>query len=261
MAQSNMKLVSIVNAWSCCAEFLPVFIENHLKFSDGIIVIWSQKSNHFNKNDAILEYIIKNSVDSRVEFFQLEPVAGLKPLTNETRKRNYGIDIARKKGFTHFIICDLDELYDPVGMNAEKERFNLFNLNGLVHKLRVYIGKPTLYCEDHTLTCGIHRLEKNTYAGNFPEYPFAYDAVGKAHIDPSRRLNYLDGIQESKVYCEHFSYVRKNIDLKINNSTANLKRSRQVIYEELRDAKPGYLSRLYHQPLKETENLFNLPIW
>lgn len=255
----DMRLTSIISAWSDTLCLLPYAIENHLKFCDGVIVVWSVNSNHGQKDTSIFDFIVTHQYQN-VLFYQLEPVPNLKPLTNETRKRNQGIQIAKNEGYTHFILSDADELYDPIGMNEEKERFNLFNLNGLVHKLRVYIGKPTLYCEDHTLVCGIHRLENGTYAGNFPEYPFAYDAVGKAHIDPSRRLNYLDGIQESKVYCEHFSYVRKNIDLKIDNSTANLKRSRQVIYDELRDAKPGYVSKLYHQPLQECENYFDICI-
>jgi hypothetical protein len=58
----------------------------------------------------------------------------------------------------------------------------------------------------------------------------------------------------------HYSYVRKDINLKIENSSANLKRSRHIIYEELVNAKPGYLSKLYHQELKECENYFNIQI-
>lgn len=255
-----MKLVSIVNAWADTIEFMPSFISNHLQFSDAIIIVWSQNSNHWNKNDRILEYILSNNIDSRVFFYQLEPVIKLKPLVNETRKRNYGIDIAKMNGFSHFILCDFDEMYEPELMNNEKKRFDNPNLNGLVHPLKVYIKNPTLWCDDHTLVCGIHKLNKSTYCGNFAEYPFAYDSKGNAHIDPSRRLSYTSGIEMSEVYMHHFSYVRKDINLKINNSSANLKRSKSVILEELRDAKPGYVSRLYHQELKECPNYFNIEI-
>jgi glycosyltransferase involved in cell wall biosynthesis len=250
-----MRLVSIINAWSDTIELLPYCIENHLKFCDGVIVIWSITSNHGEKNAAIFDFIVTHPYQN-VLFYQVEPVHNLKPLTNETRKRNQGIQVAKNEGYTHFILADADEFYEPELMNEEKARFDNPALNGLVHKLKVYIAKPTLWCNDHTLACGIHKLNKDTYAGNFAEYPFAYDSAGRAHIDPSRMLNFLNGIEESKAYMHHMSYVRKNIEMKINNSTANLKRSKAVILEELRDAKPGYVSRLYHQELKECPNYF-----
>ena len=254
-----MKLASIINVWACCIELIPFCIKNHLEFCDGVIVVWSQYSNHGVKNDAVLEYILGNGKDSRVQFMQLEPVSGT-PLMNETRKRNFGIENARLEAYTHFLVSDADEFYIPSEMNTEKERFNNPNLNGLVHRLKVYIKSPTLYTNDHTLICGIHKLSKDTCCGSFKDYPYAYDSEGKAHIDPSRRLSYTSGIEYSEVYMHHYSYVRKNIDLKIDNSSANLRRSRQVIYDELRDAKPGYISKLYHQELKESPNYFDIVI-
>lgn len=252
-----MRLTSIISVWACTVELLPYVIKNHLDFCDNVIVVWSQHSNKWEKNDAVLEYILGNGFDKRVQFVQLEPMRTFNSLTNETRKRNHGIDIAKREGFTHFLISDADEFYLPDEMNEEKKRFDNPALNGLVHALKVFIGKPTLWCEDHTKVPGIHKLQPKTYVGNFREYPFTFDEKG-THIDPSRRPNYLSGIELSEVYMLHYSYVRKDIDLKIDNSTARLERSRQLIYQELRDAKPGYLSKLYHQPLKECSNYFDI---
>jgi hypothetical protein len=256
-----MKLASIINVWADCVELLPFCIKNHLQFCDGVIVIWSLKSNHGADGDDMFEFVWSYKNNDRVSFHQLEPVKGLKPLANETRKRNRGIDIARDSGFTHFMVADADEFYHADKIKVDKEQIELEDLNGLVSPLRVYIGKPTLWCHDHTLVPTIHRLTVKSYVGGFKEYPFAYDKQGNAHIDPSRRHFYTKGIKMGFAYCHHYSYVRKNIDMKIDNSSANLKRSRQVIYDELRDAKPGYLSKLYHQPLRSCENYFNLPIW
>lgn len=255
-----MKLASIISTWADTICLLPYCIANHLKFSDAVIVVWSQMSNHWNKNDAVLEFILKSSYDDRVIFEQLEPARHLQPLANETRKRNQGIDIARRKGFTHFILADADEFYLHDEMNAEKEKFSNPYLNGLVHPLKVYIGKPTYWTNDHTLVAGIHKLDPTLFCGTFPAYPFAFDEFGHAHIDPSRRLPFLKGIEMSTVYMHHYSYVRKNIDLKIGNSSANLKRSRNTIYEEIRNIKPGYISQLYHQPIYESPNYFNIEI-
>jgi hypothetical protein len=240
---------------------LPFCIKNHLQFCDGVIVIWSQHSNHWNKDDSVLEYILANGHDPRVHFEQLEPMRGHAPLFNETRKRNHGIDIARQKGFTHVIVGDADEFWDHEVMERLKIKFeNNPGMNGFVHPLKVFIKEPILYCDDHTLVPGIQKLTQKLYVGNFREYPFAYDEKGNAHIDPSRRPNTLSGIVYSPAPMAHMSYVRKNIDLKIDNSSANLKRSRQVIYDELRDAKPGYISKLYHQELKECPNYFEIAL-
>lgn len=255
-----MKICSIINCWVDTLELLPFCINNHLQFCDGVIVVWSSTSNHGNgDNGRMLEFVSTKKYPSNVLFCQKEPLEG-GLLTDECRKRNYGLDVAKEKGYTHFLISDADEFYEPDKMNYEKKRFNDPSLNGLVHPLFVYIKTPTLYCSDHTLVAGIHKLKSDTQCGAFRHYPFAYDTQGNAHIDPSRRLNYTDGIEMSDWPMHHLSYVRKDINLKIDNSSANLRRSRQNIYDELRDAKPGYLSKLYHQPLQECENYFNIKI-
>lgn len=262
MAECNikMRLVSIINAWIDAIELLPFCLDNHLKFCDHVIVVWSMKSNHGNYDDSFLKFIVDYKNDGRVTFHQLEPAKGLSPLANEARKRNHGIDIAKQSGFTHFLIADQDEFYHPDRMQTDKEQVELEDLNGLVSPLRVYIGKPTLWCHDHTLVPTVQRMTPNIKVGQWANYPFAYDSEGKAYIDPSRRPYYSDGIKMGFSYCHHYSYVRRDINLKINNSSANLKRSKSVILEELRDAKPGYVSRLYHQELKECPNYFNIKI-
>src|SRR5688572_333442 len=161
-----MKLASIINVWACCIELIPFCIKNHLEFCDGVIVVWSQYSNHGVKNDAVLEYILGNGKDSRVQFMQLEPVSGT-PLMNETRKRNFGIENARLEGYTHFMIADTDEFWKTEEMNNEKKRFDNPELNGLTHPLKVYIKSPTLWCLDHTLVPGILKMRKDSYVGNF----------------------------------------------------------------------------------------------
>lgn len=244
-----------------------------MSFCDGVIVIWSSKSNYGNSdNGKMTKFVIDSRFDQRavdcskgehakqLSFNQCEP-EGPTALAKETTKRNHGLTIAKRFDYTHFLIADADEYYLPSEMNAEKKRFDNPNLNGLVHPLKVYIKTPTLWTYDHTLCAGIHKLNHNTQCGNFNNYPFAYDVGGKAHIDPSRRINYTSGVESSQVYMHHASYIRRDINLKIDNSSANLRRSRENIYEDLRNAKPGYISKLYHQPLYESLNYFNLPTW
>lgn len=254
-----MKLTSIITVWADCLCLLPHCLNNHLKFCDEILVIWSQHSRHGERNDSVLEYIAANGHDQRVKYHQLEPMRGFSPLQNETRSRNHGIDLARKSGASHILIADADEFYAPNGMLSCLQSFREDKkLNGFVHRIRVYIKTPTLYTTDHTLVPGIHQLMPNTQCGPFKFYPYAYDQKLVPHIDPSRRFNFFNGIQMSDYYMHHMSYVRSDIDLKIDNSSANLRRSRQTIYNELREAKAGRMSELYHKPLQECENHFNI---
>lgn len=252
-----MRLCSIINVWVDTLGLLPQVIVNHMKFCDGIIVVWSSMSNRgASDNGTMLRFISVSHWSHEILFIQREPDL-ISPLNDECQKRNAGIKAALGHGYTHFILADTDEFYFPDQMNKEKKRFES-GLNGLVHPLKVYVKSPTLWTNDHTLVPGIQRLNQDTTCGAWPHYPYAYDSEGRAHIDPSRRISHTSGVELSEVYMHHYSYVRKNIDLKIDNSSANLRRSRQVIYDELRDAKPGYVSKLYHQELKECENYFNI---
>lgn len=254
-----MNLTSIISVWADCLELLPHCIENHLQFCDSVIVVWSMNSNHGVKDDRMFQYVYHNEHNNTL-FIECEPVKGLKPLANETRKRNVGIDYARSKGFTHFFLADADEFYKPEEVEKVKNLFTDPHLNGVVCPLVVYVGKSTLYCNDHTLVPFIHKLKKDTQAGNFKGYPYTYDSKGHSHIDPSRRLNETRGIVMCNATMHHYSYVRANIDLKINNSSAKLYRSEGTIKSDIANAKPGYFSELYHRELLESPNYFNLPI-
>lgn len=260
MIHHSMKLVSIISAWADTLSLLPKCIENHLQFCDGVIVCWSSTSNHGIKDDRMLEFVATQQFE-RAQFQQIEPLlhrAG-SCLQNETRKRNAGIQLARQNGFTHYIIADADEFYRPEDVGKDKAIFSHDSVRGVVCKIRVFIGKPTLWCVDqNTVIPFIHKLDKETYVGKFNEYPYAYKATGHAQIDPSRRPNEIKGIVMSDTECYHMSYVRENIDLKIRNSTANLVRMEQVIKQDIRLASVGYRSLIYHQHLKECENHFGL---
>ncbi len=248
-----MKLVAIYNVWSDCLDLLKKSIDNILPVVDKVIVVWSNRSNKGNHIPFTFEYN-----HPKVAFHHVEPVDFMNPALNETMKRNVGIGQARSEGFTHFLIMDSDEFYFQEDVIKEKEKIERGDLNGIVCGLRVYIKEPTLWCEDHTLVPFIQKLTHNVVVGDFKTYPFAYDTERHAHIDPTRRPSHRDKIAWSDIVMHHMSYVRKDINLKIDNSTANLSRSRQIILDELKNAKPGYVSQLYHKELKECPDYFKI---
>lgn len=254
-----MRLAAIICVWSDTCEFIPSCIKNLSSVADEIVVIWSIESNHFVRNDAVFRLALTEQFQG-VHWVQHEPHKRLRPSINEIGKRNRGIEEARKLECTHFIILDGDEFYKPEELNKEKERFNP-EVNGMVHPIKVFVGSPTLCCDDkNTLVPGIQKLTRDSKVGSFRKYPFAYDRFGIAKIDGTRRTNETSKVLMSDVYMFHYSYLRKDIDLKINNSSAKLKNRADLIKRDISKAKPGHVSELYHQTLIEVHNYFDIAI-
>jgi hypothetical protein len=146
-------------------------IQNLLPVVDGVIVVWSNESNwgQFKEFEKPIEH-------EKVTYYHAEPIQGHAPSYNETLKRNFGIDTAKKQGYTHFLIADLDEFYIQADLIQDKIHIEKHDLNGVVHEVRVLFKEPTLWCEDHTLCPGIQKLTKEVSVGDNKYYPYAYDS-------------------------------------------------------------------------------------
>jgi hypothetical protein len=252
-----MKLTAIVNAWADTIELLPFCLDNIGKMVDSTIVMWSKKSYRGVESDAVMEFMMNYKPKTDVRFQQLEPIKAA-PHINEVRKRNQGLKEAYQDGATHFIMLDADEFYIKDQFVNEWARFHTNqDLNGIVCPLKVFLGKPTLWCEDHTLVPAIHKLQRNTEVGPFRKYPFAVNG-GTARIDPTRRVNFTHGIVLSEMVMYHMSYVRKDMRMKIDNSAANLVKSTDMILNEMEQVRPGYFSRMYNKTVQECPNYFNI---
>ncbi len=248
-----MLICAVYICWADCLDLLYKSVANISPVVDQVIIVASKHSNHGNFIDYELDF-----QDPKVKVYWHEPVLNHRAAESECEKRNYGLQKAREAGMTHFIGLDGDEFYDQKEFAAECGWIQSKGIEGTVCGLRVYLT-PTLWCEDHTLVPFIHKITPYLrYKLDSRRYPFAYDEKGIPRIDPTRRMNLTSGVEWSKIIMHHFSYVRKNMDLKIDNSSANLRRSREVIYRDVFNAKEGHVSELYHRTLKKTENRFNL---
>lgn len=244
-----MKLCAIYIVWFDGIEILPYSIESIRIHVDEVIVIYSNTSNYGNTVEYGKELDALN-----VTLVNWEPTNGKRPVVNETAKRNFGLKVARTFGFTHFIMMDCDECYDPVEFEQAKIEAERVNL---VAPVKVYIKKPTYQLPDHTLVPFITRLTDKLEFGSFRNYPFAYDKQ-HAHIDPTRRLNIVKGVEMSKATMHHYSWVRKDIMKKANNSTAKVNILKSDIFEDYQNAKPGYYSKFYRANIQEVENTFKI---
>lgn len=248
-----MKVLAVYNAWSDCKDLLFKSLQNIMPVVDEALVVYSDMSNRKNFIEFAFPPLNKTTL------LRHEPNFNLTPHDNETAKRNIGVEYAKRNGFTHLIMMDCDEFYLRSDVSRETERMKIHpEINALVCGVRVYIKEPTLYCDDHTLVPFIVKVTDDLHFGNYKHFPFTYDKQRNCHIDPTRRPSYRQGVEWSDAIMHHFSYVRQNMDLKIENSSANLSRSREVIYEDLAKAEPGYESKMYHQYLKQCEDIFKI---
>lgn len=256
-----MKLCTIIHTWVDSIELLTLSIENKLEFSDHVLVCWSLHSNYGQYSEHLLRYS-QDCMHPNVSFFQVEPKLSLKPQENERNKRNAALDHIRNKGFTHFLMCDTDEFYVASEVEYIKAHFDKWNtLTGTVCYTQVYFASPRLTIGlDTTLVPFIHKINSSICFMWNKSYPFAW-IDGKIRIDPTRQLNITEEVDlfTEQIVCHHYSYVRKDIKMKIYNSTARTNIEKSTILRDLAIAKEGEMCNFYNKILVRTENLFNIP--
>lgn len=250
-----MKLAAIYNVWDDW-ELLKASTENMEPLVDGIIVIASEKSNYGEVSPVPDEW--------RARVIIHEPVFA-QAMYSETDKRNFGLHIARRAGYTHFIMMDADEFYDPIEFRKAKDYLNSKpNLNGLVCKSQVYVKEPTLTIGlDTTLVPFIHKITPDLKHEFNRKYPFAWKG-NKIRIDPTRSMNIKSGVEYTdSIVCHHYSWVRSDIQRKIRNSTARANLERMNLVNKFVHLKEGDIFDLYPgKPLIRVSNKFGLPeIW
>lgn len=248
-----MKLAAVYCVWDDCL-LMEASIDNIHPLVDGVIVITSLVSNFGEPKSEICIY-------ETVNLFHFVPDLNLPPAVNERNKRQFGLQKARELGYTHFLMMDADEFYDPTEFLKEKERFKDDSLLGLVCRVKCYFKTPTLTIGyDVTLVPFIHKITPDLrYTWN-KTYPYAFEGPKQEiRIDPTRQMNINSGVQWSDITMHHYSWVRSDIHKKIRNSTARQNIERSTIVQDYLDAKEGYYCQFYKAKLEACENLFNIP--
>jgi hypothetical protein len=251
-----MRLALIYCTWSDW-DLLRWSINHMRPLVDQIIVIGSRYSNY-----GELDKDFDSELNAGVlgcSFISIEPDLNLRPSDNETAKRNFGLNMAKKTNCTHFLMADSDEAYEPKPFLKEKERFLNPNLNGLVCGSQVYFKSPKLTIGlDTTRVTFIHKITPNLRFEFNRSFPFAFDKLA-IMIDPTRQLNINSGVEWSDIICHHYSWIRKDYEKKIRNSTARANIERSTIREDLISAKEGYFCKFYGKTLSAATVYFNLP--
>lgn len=254
-----MKLAAIYNSWDDF-DILKASIENIRPLVDVVIVVFSYKSNYGEDREGPDGSAYKFPYGNvPVYFIDYKTKPGIPPAENERSKRNYGLEYAKSIKCTHFLSCDTDEFYEPEPFLKEKERFLNENLNGLVCASQVYFKHPWLTIGlDTTLVTFIHKITPNLKFEFNKRFPFAFDGLN-IRIDPTRQLNIDSGVEWSQIIMHHYSYIRKDLEKKIRNSSARANLERSTIRQDFALAKEGEMCNFYGKKLFRATVDFGIP--
>tara|TARA_R110000868_G_scaffold199747_2_gene446363 strand:- start:1419 stop:2195 length:777 start_codon:yes stop_codon:yes gene_type:complete len=249
-----MKLCAIYNVWDDW-DLLYHSTRSISDLVDGVIIVYSDTSNFGEMASTQKKWVMFDALE-----YNLEPDLSKSPAENERAKRNYGLDKARELGYTHFLMMDADEFYEPEPFLKEKQRFiDNPDLAGLVCGLKCYFKLPTLSVEDKTLVPFIHKITPNLKFEWNTKYPFAFEgAKREIRIDPTRQMNITEGVEWSEIIMHHMSWIRSDVKKKIRNSTARQNIEKSTILTDYCHAKEGYYCEFYGKTLVACENLFNI---
>jgi hypothetical protein len=253
-----MKLAAVYNVWADTEGLLELSVRSIINYVDKVFIVYSNYSN----SGENIPWALNIPASSKVAYIHYEPLPYISPSVNERFKRIAGLSQARAENYTHILTMDGDEFYTPSDLlNARNIIEADPSLNGMVVKSQVYFKRPDLTIGlDTTLVPFIHKITPTlTYQMN-RKYPYAWvDNV--IRIDPTRQFNITSGVMMSKnIIMHHYSYVRKDLEIKIRNSSARGNIENSTIREDWANAKEGYFCKFYGKTLTKCPNLFDLPL-
>ncbi len=251
-----MRLAAIYNVWDGC-ELLKgsmLSIKDHV---DLIIIVYQDVSNFGEKYDPLPDMDIMDILEDTKIIFHKYILKVENGFSNETNKRNIGLQIARDNYCSHFLHLDCDEYYENF-LEAKREYLEA-DKDGSVCKMFTYFKYPTLRFEqeDNYFVPFIHKIKPHSICGAKTfSYPY--------YVDPTRKVNEAN-ISLLKTRMHHFSWVRKDIysiERKIRNSSAkiNIEKSQLLKDYYSEDCKAGFYVTDFRQKLIEVENKFNINI-
>lgn len=250
-----MKLAAIYNVFDGL-ELLKGSIDCIKNDVDEIIIVYQDVSNFGEQCEDIvfkITHLLRSDFNlvCNIKWKKFTPT-NISGQPNEILKRQLGIEKAKELGCTHFIQIDCDEYYEDFG--SAKKLYLDSGFEGSVCKMWTYFKLPTLRLENPEgyYVPFIHKLEPNTTTGS-REYPY--------YCDKTRQIN-TKNVVELPIFMHHFSWVRRDILLKLRNSSA--KRNRDInewasdYYNS--EVKGGFYLKDFQQKLVEVDNIFNICI-
>lgn len=248
-----MKLLAIYNVFDG-EELLKGSLRQIRDHVDGIIAVVQSISNYGEMYEGGVNEcrrLYKEKLIDHIHYYH--PNIALGGTKNETNKRQIGLEYGKENGYDHFIHMDCDEYYDSEQFLEAKKIFMVNNFEGSVCNLQTYFKEPTLTLDglDNYYVPFIHKLRKSTVTG-VRGYPF--------YCDPTRTINAkkIKAFSPTVIVMHHYSFVRNDINRKLNNSSARLLAKNKGVLEDYYSAKEGMYIAQYQKKLIRTENKFGI---
>lgn len=239
-----MKIAAIYNVWDGL-EHLDKSISLIYPYVDHIILVWQSVSNFGEENpdtSLMVQHMVVKYPKVIHEYYT--PTIKHGGTINERAKRELGINKAIKLEATHYIHVDTDEYY----LEFEKgKQFVLDNdLDTSYCKMVTYFKEPTYRLEplENYFVPFICKITSGTI-GNM-----------KVLVDPTRGANPVGKSMEVPILMHHMSFVRKDIGMKLRNSSASVNWSWQKRKEQFENWKLGDKHPFMNYDIVETENIF-----
>ena len=246
-----MRLAVIYNVFDG-EELLKGSIEQIKEFASVVIAVCQTTSNHGNKYEGGYEECRRLKELGLIDYVAFVDPKGKSPTEKEKNKRNRGLDIARKYSCTHFLSMDCDEYYDKYEFSRAVEYCE--DKDATYIPLYTYFGTPNfrLTPKEVYFVPFIAKLKINSTVGNH--------LFGGIWADPTRKPN-AKPVLCPNIHMHHYSWIRKDIERKIDNSSANvnLKKDKDELIKATQNPKAGVQIPFYKgHKLTHTQDHFNI---
>jgi len=201
-------------------ELLPFSVRAVRPAAFHINVVFQRVSNYGEHaapgaEEMLLTLKGQGLIDSIIYY---EPDLKKKPHVNETRKRDAGLQAAKKAGCTHFLNMDTDEFYETDKLLECIKKIEAEKPGCTAARIASYIKEPVYRIEGTreafvSFICRLDFLSAVRYRAFFPVL-----------VDPTRRFSGFKKFRlfgADEIVMHHMGLVRRDLEKKFRNSTAN----------------------------------------
>lgn len=252
----TMKLVAIYNVFDG-EELLKDSVMQIRHHCDGVLAVVQRISNMGNPYDGGLEICddlkAQGIIDAIAEY---NPDLSAPAIQNELMKRNSSVDLAKRYGFTHFLLMDCDEFYRSDQFAACKAAIEENGWEATVSPIQSYFKTPTLTIG---LDCYhvpfIHRLRPDTCLNN-RDYPYTVDPTRSVQLPHGTTIH---SFAPEELTMHHYTWVRKDILRKVENSSCReYITNNSTLLQDYQNATDGYHVAHYNKTLSLCEDIFGI---
>ena len=215
----SVRIGAVYNLFDA-EELLEASIRSVRSCVDYVAVVYQTVSNYGKPANEGLEDLLSRLMSDGLidEIYRYMPELSEGGAWNERRKRNIGLEMARRKGCSHFLGMDADEFYKPEEFNAAKAFIVKHDIDTSACGLFGYVKRPEWQriSPSPVDVPFLMKIKKSSVLGTGKYFP--------EKVDPTRTV-YPVGrffrFSSDVVMMHHMNFVRKDLHVKYQNSSFN----------------------------------------